>query len=198
MSKFYISNIRDNESNNTYYFITFKDEDNEEIDIVDDIADEIGIPVEACLDIYEMNGAVKNDGITDYKDLFLNSFQAQNALQEILEFAIEFNEDNCCDCEDYSDITPVFPNDFENDGKKVSDKEINEMIQECIIKLEDNIMTDVMEISQENTIIIVHRNRICDDPNCEGFNEYFYTITVCKNVYEYCGCPDCMNDSARD
>jgi hypothetical protein len=197
MSKYYVSTKKDNETGNVYYFITFKD-NNEEIDIVDEIADELNISAGCYLDICKENGAIEVSSLTDCNDLFTNKSQAQIALQEILEYALEDNMDNqcCCNCEeDYSDITPVFPQDFESDGEEVSDEEINEMIKECIIKLEDNIMTDVIETGQENTIVIVHRERMCEDPSCEGFNEYFYTVTVCKNVYEYCGCPDC---SARD
>ncbi len=191
MAKFYVSNVREDETNNTYYFITFKDENNEEIDIVDDIADEIGIPVEVCLDIYEKNGAVEIKGITDCKDLFLNNFQAQNALQEILEFAVEFNQedDECFDCSecegDCSDLIPAFPEQFQYEKEDISDKEINEIIKLMICDLENNQDGECLEVTKKSNLIQVRRIRNCDNPDCPGFYEYDYSVKVCKDVYTY-------------
>jgi hypothetical protein len=195
MSKFCIDELKDY-NNKPFYYISFSEE---RADNAENIVEELNIPLENYIEICKENGSFKYKDLSNHEDCFRSIQKAQNALQEILEFAFYFNENNCCNCnceEDYSDITPVFPQDFESNGEEVSDKEVNKMIQECIIKLEDNIMTDVIETGQENTIVIVHRERMCEDPSCEGFNEYYYTVTVCKDVYEYCGCPDCT--SARD
>jgi len=188
MAKYYVSTKKDNETGNVYYFITFKD-NNKEIDIVDNIADELNMPVEDFLDICEENGAIEVSSLTDCKDLFTNKSQAQYALQEILEFALE---DNQCNCEeDYSDLIPVFPDEFSSYDEEISDEEINEMIKLCICNLEENEETDNIELSKDNTLILVNKNRMCDDPACEEYDKYYYTIKVCEDVYEYSGYPDC-------
>jgi len=192
MAKFYIVNTRDERNNNTYYYIAFKDKDDDEICCTEAVAEEFSIPVDEYLNICKKNGSIGIKNLTNYNDLFCSVEQAQNAIQEILEFSIEFNKNNCCcNCEeDYSDITPTYPQDFVSDGEEISNEQINEIIEMCIYNLEQDDEADGVDITEGNTLILVNRSRMCDDPECEGHNDYYYKVTVCKGIYEYSGIDD--------
>ena len=121
--------------------------------------------------------------------MFSNNFQAQNALQEALEYSIEYNKNTKCNCncnceEDLLDMLPKYPEEFYKNSGDITDDEINELIKECIITLEEDSEKESISITDGNTIVIVDKYRACEDPECEGYNECCYTISVCKDVSE--------------
>lgn len=74
-------------------------------------------------------------------------------------------------------IVPTYPNDFFdfNNGKNISDIEINKWIQECIDNLEKNKQSSSNSVSSGNTLVTVYRVN----------DSYFkYKACVSKGYYE--------------
>lgn len=175
MAKYFIKKY--NLGNEEYYYISF-DTDN-----YDNVLEELNIPYKNYIEICVNNGAVVMPSISEDQDVFKTEIQARKCLQELLEYALEFNK---CDCDDI----PIFPNDFSSDEKDATDEEINEMIGECVDILEENIEMEDINICQGSTLVLVNRFRKCIDPECPGYYEYYYDYVVCKGIYEYSENPE--------
>jgi hypothetical protein len=186
VSKFSIGSINENEvnsnsNNKEYYYILFKEEDGCIVEDMIEIADELNIPVEKCFEICEKNGGKIVKNITDYPDAFENLYQAQSTLQELLEFAVEYNKYNN---EDDDVFIPLYPDDFfdYSDGKEIADEEINDWIKECITDMEEDFTVDVSRISCGDSTVIVLRKSICDE--CDA---YVYDVIITNDYMEFDG-----------
>jgi hypothetical protein len=213
MAKFYVTElIEDNYDDNIqnrlgYYFIAYRNDDNVEVKCPGCVADEFNITLEDYVKICKDNGAINFNNYSEVEDLFYKPFQAQIALQELLEFSIEYNKscqgcDCDCDCDDseenFDGVTiPIFPTAFEEmstpECEDTDDETINDIIQCCIKELEDNLEQDAIEISVGNVLVIVNRKITSienGDEDCCGCDSYSYDVKVCKNYYEFIGDPD--------
>jgi len=203
MPKFFVNELKeDNYDDNIqnrlgYYFVAYKNDDNEEVNDTDDVVNELNIPLKEYIRICKNNGSVglKDciDDYDDYEDLFINPYNAAVALQELLEFSIQFHKSQCgceCDCKKDSIKIPTFPESFENNSVPkcidIEDEMINDFIQDGIYRLEDCEENTTIEIATGNTVVILSKNYMVDenDEKCMCDN-FYYNVKVCKNYYEY-------------
>jgi len=183
-----------------YYFIGYKDEDSCKGKCLGCILDSLNIQLEDYIRICKHNGATNFNNYSEVDDLFITPYQAQIAMQELLEFSVEYNKcRDCgdCDCDDEEDpsvVIPIFPNAFKQvwspTSTETDNETINDIIQCCISQLEDNLEQDAIEISTGNVLVVVNRKITsvgnCDE-DCCGCDSYSYDVKVCKNYYEFIG-----------
>lgn len=187
MSKFYVQTSDLGEygklkGNNNIYFIMFKPENSND---TEKIAQELNIPIDEYIRICKENNSCYDRNFSRYQDLFTTKEHAENALQEALEYSIDYNKNMY----EYKEIKiPVYPESFtKNNNRKhiISYEEINEIIKECINCLEEDLDSEHITIQNENIAVIANRIYPCDD--CD---KYYYNIKVTSNYFEYDGFKD--------